>query len=162
MDIGMMWFDNSPKKSLSEKVQDAAEYYFKKYNVKADLCFVNPSAMTEPEVVCGDVIVKPLRSILPGHLWIGRNEDKIKVKGWVVREVWDFLAKTYGDSWKYYQTDEENFAVEDADGNFILRNNESYDRNKFGVVVVKANGDEETLTFEVKDLIESVLKKSLT
>ncbi len=74
MNIGMMWFDNDPKTALLEKVEQAAAYYREKYGRAPDLCLVNPKMMTEPELRAGRVVVKALRAVLPGHLWIGVEE----------------------------------------------------------------------------------------
>lgn len=80
MNTGMMWFDNDPKTSLDVKIQKAADYYRKKHGRVPDTCLVNPKMMdtTHPEQdnrQAGKIIVRPLRSVLPGHLWIGVNVD---------------------------------------------------------------------------------------
>lgn len=74
MNVGMLWFDNDPKKTLTAKIIDAADYYRQKYGgVVPNMCLVNPG-MTGVELKVGRVTVRPLRSILPGHLWIGVEE----------------------------------------------------------------------------------------
>jgi hypothetical protein len=75
MDTGMLWFDNDPKISLKDKVARAAEYYKSKYGHAADTCLVNPGMMSEPSMQSGRVQVRPMRTVLPGHLWIGVNEN---------------------------------------------------------------------------------------
>ncbi len=83
MDIGMMWFNDNPKIPLATKVLEAAEYYQTKYGQKPDLCLVSP-AMYEQiqnkpvEGKQGKIIVRALRSILPGHLWIGVDKKPSK------------------------------------------------------------------------------------
>ncbi len=74
MNTGMMWFDNDPKIPLAEKVERAAAHYRSKYGRAPDLCLVHPSMLTETQVQAGRVLVRPLRSVLPGHLWIGVEE----------------------------------------------------------------------------------------
>lgn len=79
MNTGMLWFDNDPKTALDVKIQQAAEYYRHKYGRMPDLCLVNPGnldkAIPEPESrQTGKILIRPLRSILPGHLWIGVDE----------------------------------------------------------------------------------------
>ena len=81
MNVGMLWFDNDPRTALAAKVSRAADYYRQKYGRAANLCLVNPSMLGEPqranqEVQAGKIAVRPNRSILPGHLWIG-TEDKL-------------------------------------------------------------------------------------
>jgi hypothetical protein len=75
MNIGMMWFDNDPKKTLTTKIMEAADYYHQKYGGVPDICLVNLSMSPGTEMKVGRVTVKPMRSILPGHLWIGVEEN---------------------------------------------------------------------------------------
>lgn len=74
MNVGMMWFDNNPKTPLTVKVHEAAEHYREKYGRNPDLCLVNPAMLAEPDMHEGKVLIRALRSILPGHLWIGVDE----------------------------------------------------------------------------------------
>jgi hypothetical protein len=71
MFTGMMWFDNDPKTTLTAKIVTAATYYREKYAQIPNLCFVNPKVLPEQEISVGRVVVKPSRSVMPGHLWIG-------------------------------------------------------------------------------------------
>ena len=74
MDRGMLWFDNNPKTDFKVKIKDAATYYRKKYGISPNLCLVHPSVLNV-EIVSEDKIkIRPYRSVLPGHLWIGINE----------------------------------------------------------------------------------------
>lgn len=76
MQIGMMWLDIDPKTSLTQKVITAADYYRHKYGCVPTGCRVNPKALiTETEIHVGIVTVKPMREIMPGHLWIGMEEQ---------------------------------------------------------------------------------------
>ncbi len=79
MDIGMMWFDNDPKKGLELKVQQAADYFRHKYRRVPDLCLVNPASLdknlpTNEPLMAGTITIRALRAVLPGHLWIGVDE----------------------------------------------------------------------------------------
>ena len=44
METGMLWYDNDPKTTLTDKVARAVEYYRKKYGRDPNLCLVNPSS----------------------------------------------------------------------------------------------------------------------
>lgn len=88
MKIGMLWFDNDPRSPLSTKVSRAADYYRQKYGLVPDLCLVHPSMLADRsdlvEGQAGKVIVRPNRAILPGHLWIGvedNNDPPIQIVG---------------------------------------------------------------------------------
>jgi hypothetical protein len=78
MEVGMLWQDDDPHTPLTAKVQRAADYYLLKYGVVPDLCLVHPSMLIGNLALVtdnsGKVAVRPSRVILPGHLWIG-NED---------------------------------------------------------------------------------------
>lgn len=74
MFTGMMWFDNDPKTALADKISQAADYYRTKYGRNPDLCLVNPKMLPENEGHAGKILIRPLRSVLPGHLWIGVDE----------------------------------------------------------------------------------------
>ncbi len=74
MNTGMLWFDNDPKIALTEKVARAAEYYKSKYGHAADVCLVNPGMLPEQVVKTGRIQIRAMKTVLPGHLWIGVDE----------------------------------------------------------------------------------------
>jgi hypothetical protein len=81
MNVGMMWFNDNPKTPLTAQVLEAAEYYRAKYGQNPNLCLVNPAMYEqiskEPlEGQAGKVVIRSLRSILPGHLWIGVDDKQ--------------------------------------------------------------------------------------
>ena len=72
---GLMWFDRDPKKSLTQKVVDAATCYRDKTGgVVPDVCIVNPAMLSETEFKVGRVVVKTARYVMPHHFWIGVEE----------------------------------------------------------------------------------------
>jgi len=83
MKIGLLWFDDDPRKKLEEKVLRAAVHYERKYGLPPNLCFVHPSAFNgngkRPVKKAGGVEIRPGRSILPDHFWLGVAEDKSQV-----------------------------------------------------------------------------------
>ena len=72
METGMLWYDDT-KKELSEKVARAVEYYKSKYGATPTLCFVNPSMLKAAELM-GGVQVRPARTVLTNHFWVGVGE----------------------------------------------------------------------------------------
>lgn len=70
MKVGMLWLQNDPKKTLEQKVEEAAAYYAKKYGAQPNLCYVN-SCMLNGNTLTGAVELRPNRYILPNHFWIG-------------------------------------------------------------------------------------------
>lgn len=71
--IGMMWLDTDPSRPLEMKIQRAVDFYRAKYGANPNWVRVNPGALTDEKQIAG-MTVKPMRGILPGHLWIGVAE----------------------------------------------------------------------------------------
>jgi hypothetical protein len=85
MKTGLLWFDDDPRKELEEKVLRAAAHYERKYGQAPNLCFVHPSAFNgngngkhgKSDVVkAGEVEIRPGRSVLQHHFWLGVAEEK--------------------------------------------------------------------------------------
>lgn len=74
MKLGMLWFDNDPKKTNAVRVEEAAKYYQKKYGEFPNVCFTNPVNCQEDFSV-GGISVRANKSVLPNHFWIGVNHD---------------------------------------------------------------------------------------
>jgi hypothetical protein len=75
MDIGMLWYDDT-KRDLDTKVARAVEHYKTKYGAVPTVCFVNPgvlAAKDSPETAAG-LSLRPARTVLPNHFWIGVGE----------------------------------------------------------------------------------------
>jgi hypothetical protein len=71
MDVGMLWYDNDARQNLAQKVARAAEHYRAKYGLTPNLCFVNPALLPHGPEAAGDVQVRPARTVLPNHFWLG-------------------------------------------------------------------------------------------
>lgn len=74
MHTGMLWFDNS-QIALDIKIQKAMDYYRKKYGRIPDLCLVHPSMLKDTKLEDKKITVRPYRPVLPGHIWIGTEEN---------------------------------------------------------------------------------------
>lgn len=81
MNAGMLWFDNDPKTALTAKIERAVDYYRHKYGRDPNLCLIHPSMLPKDEKMgsdppeTGNVVVRPYRPVLPGHLWIGIEDQ---------------------------------------------------------------------------------------
>ena len=73
MHIGLLWFDDDPKRDLPAKVQRAADYYRGKYGREPTVCEVNPSEGHVPERV-GRISLIASSRMQPNHLWLGTEE----------------------------------------------------------------------------------------
>jgi len=78
MHTGILWFDNDPRTTLSVKIQKAMDYYSKKFNRTPDICLVHPSMLDsgQKQFELGKLTVRPYRPVMPGHLWIGVEDQK--------------------------------------------------------------------------------------
>jgi len=74
MHTGMLWFDNS-QTALNAKIRKAIDYYHKKYGRSPDLCLVHPSMLKDSNLEVEKITVRPYRPVLPGHLWIGVEDQ---------------------------------------------------------------------------------------
>ena len=70
MQIGMLWLDDNQKRSLEDKVKQAAMYYRDKYGQAPTLCFVNGQAI-EDRIKIGKIEVRPAKNVMPSHFWLG-------------------------------------------------------------------------------------------
>jgi hypothetical protein len=76
MDIGMLWYDDDGKRSLSEKVARAVDFYKTKYGTLPTVCFINPATLKDkaaPESA-GGVQLRSARNVLVDHFWLGVGE----------------------------------------------------------------------------------------
>jgi hypothetical protein len=75
MKVGLLWFDDDPRRSLEDKVLKAALRYRRKYGHSPNLCFVHPSVFSgggDRRVrKAGGVEIHSRRSVLRDHFWLG-------------------------------------------------------------------------------------------
>ena len=74
MNIGMLWYDDSPL-DLKLRIEKAAEYYAEKYGHKPNLVVVHPSMLETEELRLNGVLVRRGPSVRPGHFWIGVDDE---------------------------------------------------------------------------------------
>jgi len=74
--MGLMWFDNTPKKGLQAKVEEAVARYMAKCFEMPNVVEVNPLDWEQVEM--GKIAVRARRNIQRFHLLVGREE----ASGW--------------------------------------------------------------------------------
>ena len=67
---GLLWFDDSPTRTASDKIGNAVRRYQQKYGHNPDVCYVHPAQLGE-DLSVEDVKVLPAKSVLPHHFWLG-------------------------------------------------------------------------------------------
>ena len=75
MDIGMLWYDGDTKRQLGEKISRAVAYYRSKYGAQPNVCYVNPSLLANHQPTTVGVQLRPARTVLPDHFWLGVSES---------------------------------------------------------------------------------------
>jgi hypothetical protein len=79
MEIGLLWFDDSKKKSLAEKIDEAVEVYCAKPRFAGktpNTCYVHPSMLPEDrEVRVNGLAVIASGIVAPHHFFIGVEKD---------------------------------------------------------------------------------------
>ena len=84
METGMLWFDDDQTADIEEKVLRAAAHYTRKYDQSPNLCFVHLSAFNGNGKYlvkkAGGVNIRPSRSILPDHFWIGMADREEELR----------------------------------------------------------------------------------
>lgn len=83
--VGLLWYDNDPRRTLEDKVGRAAQRYYEKYGHWPDTCYVHPTAVvgrTGSDLVVSLVQnpravirVRPASNVLVHHLWLGISLD---------------------------------------------------------------------------------------
>ncbi|MFQ5886790.1 MAG: hypothetical protein ACE5II_06110 [Anaerolineae bacterium] len=84
MRVGLLWFDDDPKKEVSLKAKEAAERYLEKFGRWPNVCYVSPVTLPLPrdaerigiegvhlDGLC--VLSSPL--ILLDHFWVGESRQ---------------------------------------------------------------------------------------
>lgn len=71
MDIGLMWFDNRKDATYHEKILCAVKYYYKKYGIVADTCWL---AIDAPEIEVPGMEIIYSKVIMPNYFWIGSKK----------------------------------------------------------------------------------------
>jgi hypothetical protein len=80
---GLLWFDDSPTRPVSDKIERAVQRYQQKYGRNPDVCYVHESEIRTQLQEGGlslaqDVKVLPTKSMLPHHFWLGIQSPPAK------------------------------------------------------------------------------------
>ena len=67
------WFDDTPKKSVVEKIEEAAERYITRFGQEPNVCLVNVANVAEFE----KITIKAVDFVRPNHFWVGRDESLV-------------------------------------------------------------------------------------
>lgn len=77
MNIGMLWLDEDPSKSLPSRVERATSYYQEKYGRRPNTCVLHPMTLGEVDPTSIPMVkVETSAKVLPEHFWVGCEEKK--------------------------------------------------------------------------------------
>ena len=80
MRVGLLWFDDDPKKEVSLKVKEAAERYFQKFGRWPNVCYVGRATFPLEGIHLDGLRVLSSPLILPDHFWIGESHQSKETK----------------------------------------------------------------------------------
>jgi hypothetical protein len=66
-----VWFDDSPKKLTSEKLQEAIAAYVERFRTRPTLVLINAADQMERT----DITVRSERTVQPNTFWLGYEEQ---------------------------------------------------------------------------------------
>ncbi len=70
MKQGLVWYDNDPKKSLDDKLSEAAHRYKEKFGVEPNVCYIHPSHYDAQRATIAKMRMIRAPQVLPNHLWL--------------------------------------------------------------------------------------------
>src|SRR3954470_14567048 len=73
MEMFLAWFDDSNKKPVQTKIEEAVERFTHKFGLVPDVCLVNEREVIE----LAHITVRPTRHIRPNYFWVGREEPVV-------------------------------------------------------------------------------------
>jgi hypothetical protein len=67
----LVWYDESAKKSASEKIQEAIAAYITRFAIAPNLVLVNSA----DQVAVDGVLIRSERTVQPNNFWVGMRDD---------------------------------------------------------------------------------------
>jgi hypothetical protein len=71
MEIGMLWKDDDPRRTLEEKLAIAMEFYEGKYGERPTICVVHPHTLPEGIEFVGSMRLLTAKTVQINHFWLG-------------------------------------------------------------------------------------------
>jgi hypothetical protein len=69
--VFLVWYDDTPKKPVVDKIQEAITAYIERFKTCPDLVLVN--AIDHMEMT--EVLVRSERTVQPNTFWVGREDS---------------------------------------------------------------------------------------
>lgn len=76
MNIGLLWFDNDPKRNLAVKLSRGILYYIRKYGQNPNTCTLHPTMLDGSETEISKIQIVQSSAMLPNHFWIEERKKE--------------------------------------------------------------------------------------
>ena len=80
MKEGLLWFDNDPRRKLTDKVSQAATRYQVKFGCRPTICYVNEAELNGEDGVVKGIRLRPVSNVLRHHFWVGIEHETVSTK----------------------------------------------------------------------------------
>jgi len=75
MRVGLLWYDNDPKKNLAQRIEEAISRYEEKFGKKPNTCYIHPADLGGHDVARKGMRIVAASNILKNHLWVGWDDS---------------------------------------------------------------------------------------
>ena len=72
---GMLWYDNTTKTDIKEKINGAVDFFKEKYGQMPKVCYVHPQSIDSEFILDKTVKVLSNDKIIKNHIWLEFPED---------------------------------------------------------------------------------------
>ena len=80
MKEGLLWFDNDPRRRVTDKVNQAATRYQVKFGRRPTICYLNEADLDGESKEVKGVRLHPAPNVLRHHYWVGVENDSALAK----------------------------------------------------------------------------------
>jgi hypothetical protein len=80
MKEGLLWFDNDPRRKLTDKIGQASTRYQVKFGRRPTVCYVNEADLAVQVKEVKGIRLQAVSNVLRHHLWVGVDNDPVIAK----------------------------------------------------------------------------------
>ncbi|MBN1219238.1 MAG: hypothetical protein JXM69_09950 [Anaerolineae bacterium] len=80
MKEGLLWFDNDPRRKLSDKIGQAVTRYQVKFGRRPTVCYLNVAELNGESGEIKGIRLQPASNVLRHHFWIGVENENFRAK----------------------------------------------------------------------------------
>jgi hypothetical protein len=77
---GLLWFDNDPKRKLSDKVGQAATRYQVRFGRRPTTCYLSEQDFDGKTEEVNGIRLRPVPNVRPHHFWVGVEQETVIAK----------------------------------------------------------------------------------